>query len=392
VLTRAGWGVLLGSMALLATGRLLGIFELFILGAGAAALVVAALVGANVVRLRLDVSRELRPPRVHAGGASRVELRVRNRATRRTPPLVFHDPVGGAASAEVLVGPLGPGEELRAAYRLPTERRGILTVGPLMVEVGDPFGLASAATEGAERTELTVYPPIETVVPVPHTLGDDPHAGADHPNTLSATGEDFYALRRYEMGDDLRRVHWRATARHDDLMVRQDEMPWQGRATVLLDVRSSSHSEASFEQAVSAAASIVVACQRSRFLLRLLTSDGRDTGVAAGQAHVETILERLATVQPSRSARLQGVVTSLRRGGQGGALVALLGARAASGDIDALARAGRRFGHTTVVLLGAGRDTRSGTNTVVVHEGERFADAWNAAMRPRHRRGGVVTR
>ena len=77
--------------------------------------------------------------------------------------------------------------------------------------------------------------------PLPQTHGRDPHAGAEHPNAVARSGEDFYALRPYVVGDDLRRVHWPSTARHDELMVRQDELPWQGRATVLLDVRRGAH-------------------------------------------------------------------------------------------------------------------------------------------------------
>ena len=77
-----------------------------------------------------------------------------------------------------------------------------------------------------------------------------------NPNVARPQGDDFYALRDYVVGDDLRRVHWPSTARHDELMVRQDEMPWQGRATVLLDVRRAAHTAASLELAVSAAASV----------------------------------------------------------------------------------------------------------------------------------------
>jgi len=386
VLTRAGWGVVIGAMGLLVTGRLLGIHELFLLGAGGAALVVAAFVWVNATSLRLDVSRDLHPPRVYAGSASRVDLRLRNRGRRRTPPLVLRDPVGKGRSAEIAVGPLEPGEEVRSAYRLPARTRGIVPVGPLAVELTDPFGLVTVATEGAEQAELTVYPTVEAVEPLPHTLGDDPHAGADHPNALSSEGEDFYALRHYEVGDDLRRVHWRATARHDDLMVRQEEMPWQGRATVVLDIRRGAHTDESFEQAVSAAASIVVACQQRRFLMRLLTSDGRDTGFAAGQAHVEAIMERLATVQLSRQARLQGVLGALRRTAHGGALVALLGGRAEAGA-DTVVGLVTRFPAATTVVFGPVGGVHAGALSVGTRDS--FASVWNQAMhrdrRPRPR-------
>ena len=87
--------------------------------------------------------------------------------------------------------------------------------------------------------------------------GHDPQATARHPNALGRAGDDFYALRPYQVGDDLRRVHWPATAHNDELMIRQHELPWQERTTVLLDVRATAHVRESFELAVSAAASIL---------------------------------------------------------------------------------------------------------------------------------------
>jgi len=49
---------------------------------------------------------------------------------------------------------------------------------------------------------------------------------------VGRVGDDFYALRPYVVGDDMRKVHWPSTARRDELMVRQDELPWQGRVTI----------------------------------------------------------------------------------------------------------------------------------------------------------------
>ena len=157
---------------------------------------------------------------MYAGSPSRVELSIRNDGERTTPVLRLFDPVSGTRGADLLLSPLEPDVVNRAAYRLPTERRGIAEIGPLEVVVGDPFGLATSSTIAAPHTELTVFPRIDEIVPVPHTSGDDPHAGADHPSALGRTGEDFYALRPYVVGDDLRRVHWRSTARHDELMVK----------------------------------------------------------------------------------------------------------------------------------------------------------------------------
>ena len=382
MLTVQGWVVAVLSMGLLVCGRLFGVFELYVLGAGGAALVIAAVVIVLRTRLRLQIDRELHPPRLHVGGPSRVELRITNEGARRTPLLSLRDPVGAGRSASVIVAPLAAGESVQATYRLPTDRRGILPVGPLSVEVSDPFGLASVATAGAPLAELTVWPAIEDVPPVPHTVGDDPHGGTDHPNALAMSGDDFYALRPYVLGDDLRHVHWRSTARRDDLMVRQDEMPWQGRATILLDTRADAHTPETFERAVSAAASVVVACSRRRFLIRLLTPSGVDSGMGAGAAHVDGILEVLATVELEAGGSLARCAAMLRRASSsGGALTVLLGGRASGADV--LPRLRRSFNHATAIVFHAGRGVPGSPGLTVVDDDRPFAEVWRAAVRPR---------
>jgi len=379
VLTAQGWLVALVSVALVAAGRLFGIYELYLLGAGAAALAIAAAISVSRTRMRIDIARSIHPPRVHAGGPSRVELEVSNRGNRRSPLLTLRDPVGDGRSASVVVAPLQPGESVRATYRLPTEQRGILHVGPLAVQVGDPFGLASTSTRAAPVVELTVWPTIEEVPPLPHTIGDDPHGGVDHPNALTAAGDDFYALRAYVVGDDLRHVHWRSTARRDELMVRQDEMPWQGRATILLDTRFDAHTPQTFESAVSAAASVVVACSRRNFLLRLLTTGGHDTGIGAGQAHIEQLLEQLATVELDRAGTLSGAARALRRAASGAGAVALL-LGGASLDADAVARMRRGFTHCTTIAFCDGVGPAVGRGLHVVDDEHPFGLVWRHAL------------
>jgi uncharacterized protein (DUF58 family) len=368
VLTIQGWLVVVTAIVLVAAGRLFGIVELYVLGAGAAALAIGALLTVARARLRLSVDRQLHPPRLHAGSPSRVELRVANRAKRRTPMLTLRDPVGEGRSATVVVAPLPSRRDVRATYRLPTERRGILRVGPLSVNVTDPFGLASVSAIAAPAVELTVWPAIDDVPPVPHTTGDDPHGGTDHPNALTSAGEDFYALRAYVMGDDLRHVHWRSTARRDELMVRQDEMPWQGRVTIVLDTRAAAHSETTFEQAVSAAASIVVACGRRRYLIRLVTTGGEDTGTGAGAAHVDRLLEILATVTLDRTGDLARTAAALRRARGGGSLTVLLGS--AGDEQHAIASLRRSFLHATVLSFHRGDDRP-------------FTERWRVALQTR---------
>src|SRR4051794_26384674 len=348
MLTRQGWLTAGGALVLVAAGRLLGVLELFIMGAAAGALLVAAIVIVVATRLRLAVARSVSPPRVYAGSPSRVELSMRNDSDRTTPVLRLFDPVTGTRGADLLLSPLESDVVNRAAYRLPTEHRGIIEIGPLEVVVGDPFGIASWSTSAAPKTELTVFPHIDDIVPVPHTSGDDPHAGADHPSALGRSGEDFYALRPYVVGDDLRRVHWPSTARRDELTVRQDELPWQGRVTVLLDVRRNAHTPASLELAVSAAASIITASWKRRDLVRLMTTDNIDYGFAAGTAHAEAIMEFLATVAASPAGTMRGVLGKLGMAGNGGAIVPIV-AGIADAELAALGRLRGRFAAVTVV-------------------------------------------
>jgi uncharacterized protein (DUF58 family) len=349
-LTRRGWTLSVLVVLLLAGGRLFGLLELFLAAATGIALMGFALVSVGTTRLRLEVARSIRPPRVHAGTPSRVDLRVRNRSRRRAPALRLEDSVTGTRGAQLLLAPLAPGEASDAAYRLPTERRGIVDIGPLSVVCSDPFGLVELRMQGAGTTELTVLPTVHPLAPPPHTAGDDPLAGADHPNALGRSGDDFYALRRYVIGDDLRRVHWPATARHDELMVRQDEIPWQGRTTILVDIRRTTTTAEAADVAVSAAASIVLACWRRQDLVRLLTTDGTDTGFAAGHNQVDAIMEHLATVQPSTENNFRASVDRLGRGSTGGAFVAIV-PQLGSGELEALARLRNRFGWTRIVIV-----------------------------------------
>ena len=390
MLTRPGRLTALAALVTLVAGRMFGSVELYVLATILAGLVLAAMASMALTQIRIDVARELHPPRVHAGPPSRVDVRVLNEGTRRSPLLNLHDAVSGTRGARLLVGPLSPGESARAAYRLPTERRGVLTVGPLDVELTDPFGLARVSITATGASELTVYPHIDELAPLPMTTGNDPLAGAEHPNSLGRGGEDFYALRDYVVGDDLRRVHWPSTARHDELMVRQDELPWQGRATVLVDIRSSSNTAESLELVISAGASVIAAGSRRQDLVRLVTTDGADSGFAAGHAHVEAIMEHLASVEATNDAGFQRVLDRLVASAGGGALVVMV-ATPSPADLERLARLRRRFGSLTIVQFDPSSwdpsapdaaGGRQGNGVLRITRAASFAETWNQVAGP----------
>jgi uncharacterized protein (DUF58 family) len=388
MLTRRGWALTIGGIVLAVAGRLLGLLELYVLAAGCWALMAAALIFLATHPADVAAQRTLTPQRVRAGDESRVELGVRNRGRRATPVLELRDPVGGGPRrARLLMAPLPAGAEERAHYRIPTEQRGVLVVGPLEARRFDPLSLATRAAVVAPESELVVYPRMEDLLALPHAPGDDRRGGFRRATAMGAAGDDFYALRPWVVGDDLRQVHWPSTARRDELMVRQHDVPWQGRATVVLDVRSRYHDHDSLEQAVAAAASIAAAGGRGGSLLRLITTDGADTGFGTGPAHLEAILERLARIEAGTGELPDLPETS-------GAMALIVTADVPAADLSHLARLGGRPGSLTVVVVsreaGATQNPAPGTR-VVVGRGQPLAPVWNRTMAG-HGGGPIVVR
>lgn len=350
MLTRPGIVVAAGSAALVVVGRLLGVLELFLLGVTGAVVLVVALGTVWLRRVRLEVVRDVVPTRVHAGVPSRVDLSVTNIGRSRSPVLRATDPVAGTRGANLLVGPMAPGESASASYRLPTERRGLIDIGPLTLELGDPFGLARSTVLGAAKTSLTVYPPVHRLTTLPPTGGADPHSGLDRRRTLNRGGSDFYALRQFSVGDELRRVHWPSSARHDELMVRQDELPWQGRLSIVVDNTEGRLPLAGLDLAVSVAASIAVAAHNKGNLVRIVTADGTDTGYVSGNSEVESLLELLAVLGPRHHATLQHALDRAAMQSRSGGVVVI------TGDLDAnrtaaVRQLGRSFTWVTSVIV-----------------------------------------
>lgn len=317
MLTRTGWAVAAITVAGVVAGRLLGSLELFVLGATAGAVLVVAAAMAVAGRSAVRVHRHVRPSRVHAGNDAQVELSVTATGRRRCPAVAVTDRVAGTQRAQVMVGPLRPGGRAHGTYRLTTTHRGVLELGPLRVTTSDPFGLVAVTVADAATDTVVVLPAVNQVPAPPHRQADDPLAGARRRRRW-AGGDEFHALRPYATGDDLRSVHWPASARHDELVVRQHDQRWQGRTTVVLDTRAAVHSRASFEGCVSAAASILAAGARRGDLLALRTDGDTDRGIGhdigtdpagrsgrsldrlgASHAHAEHLLEHLATLGPS---------------------------------------------------------------------------------------------
>lgn len=374
--TRQGLLVAVGAVGLIALGRFLGLPELFAVGAAIALLVVVCGVWVASRGIDVVVARSVRPSRVHVGNPCTVEIQLRNRHRHTTPVLRLRDPVTGTAGADLLLAPIAIRKNAKVAYRLPTTSRGLVTVGPMTVEVADPFGLASARNRAAGPVEITVLPRIDEIPPLPRTVGPDPDGGAET-GSLGRVGEDFAALRPYVIGDDLRRVHWPSSARtDDDLLVRQDDIPWQGRICVVLDLRREAHDVDTIERAVSATASILRTHLRRGDHVRLVSTTGVDTGYGTGASHLDSMLEYLAVADRSNRGTMHGALDTAERGATG-ALVVVTG-RPSGPDLDAVEALGPSISLRRVVRFDIHDRSATSRRTQVlgIPPGSAFADAW----------------
>ncbi|MFJ8438620.1 DUF58 domain-containing protein [Kitasatospora griseola] len=348
-LTAALCAYLFGQSALFQVGVLLAVLPL------ASALLLVR------TRYRVASGRRLSPQRAAAGQEARVHLRLDNVSRVPTGLLLLEDKVPyvlGPRPRFVLdrVEPRGFRE---VSYRVRSDLRGRYPLGPLQLRLSDPFGMCELTRAFTAADVLTVVPQVQDLPPV-RLPGESAGQGESNTHALALAGDDDVIPREYRHGDDLRRVHWKSTARYGELMVRREEQPLRARATVLLDTRETAHRgsgpASSFEWAVSAAASISVDLVQRGYQTRLLTDTGRaHPQHGANTTTAETVgvlLDALAVVEHSDGGGLRRAEEVLRLGGEG-LLVAIVG------DLDEdqterLARLRRRAGGAVALLLDTG--------------------------------------
>lgn len=385
-MTRAGWCTLLGGIALYAAGALLGHREALVLGvAGVAVVVVGLAVAAG--RPRIEVERRIAPDRVAVGDLAEGFVTVTNVGRRPSPALACRDVVG-AGAVEVAVPRLGVGRALTLPYPLPTGRRAVVRVGPMLVARGDAFGLVERRTAHGGQLLLHVHPRVHLLGPLPVGQRRD----IEGPTTETERGAMvFHALREYVIGDDLRRVHWKATAHTGQLMVREHVDPSRPGATVVLDDRRTAMDPERFELAVEAVASVAVSSLRQGFPVRVLScsdqlaadGSGRSTGGTAGPGGAEgALLDVLAGVDQRPGGGYDRVLGLLATGRGGRALVVVTGAPGPD-ELNAIGAAGRRFSSVLVLAVTDGpvpASSPGGATVVRVTDAEQLLGAW-AALR-----------
>ena len=328
-LTTRGRCLLAAGAAAALCGMVLGERDLFRVACFLAALPMVAAAMVARTRFRLACSRSLVPSRVPVGQPTQVILRLENVSLLPTGLLLLEDEVpytlGGRP--RFIVSRIGPGHHRTVRYPVRSDARGRYRIGPLRLRLADPFGLVELVRSFSVVDRLTVVPTVQAL-PAVRLGGARDSGGESVSRSVASRGDDDIATREYRSGDDLRKVHWRSTARAGKLMVRREERPWQSRATLLLDSRTAAHRgdgpSSSFEWAVSAVASIGADVARHGYTLRVVTDFGPSFNGAA-VSDEGMLLDYLAEVGLSRNRGLDAAITPLRGSESVGTLVAVLG-------------------------------------------------------------------
>ncbi len=368
--TGVGWIVLVGGAGMLAAGVGFGYSALTGLGLAAAALGSAAAI--HLLRPRIAVRRELSATRVTLGDPVRARLTVTN---------LGRFPAAGFDAVELIDGrplrvrvrPLAAGGRRSMDVDIPTPRRGLVRLGPVVVERRDPLGLVRHVRPLSDRTWLWVRPRVHPVRPLPLGLVPDFEGRLTEEAPRGSTA--FASLREYEAGDDPRLIHWRSTARVGTLVVREHVDTTDPTTAIVVDTRTALLDADTFEAAVEIAASVAVASLRVGHEVTLSApgEDRRAVAIAGGHE----VLDRLAALGQIDDGDPSTLVRVAERAKEGGSLVVITGIE--PGLAGRLAAVRRRFARIVVVALGTESAVIRRPGLVVIHapSAEEAAQAWS---------------
>lgn len=267
---------------------------------------VAAAVGAGWLSLRRIELESGAPSDLYAGAVSLENLRVRNRSRWWASfGLAVEELDFPGSPPRVALERVGAGEEVSVAIEKVYPRRGLFIGQRFRLATGFPFGLFQVSREVRLRRELVVFPPVKRVDISFVFRG---HAGPIAERQRPGGSDELLRIRDYSVGDNLRHVDWKATAKLDRLMVREFGAEQQRKFCIILDsfvpAGPPGHSQAElFETMVSAAASLSSHLASHRFPFRFVSADD-SFSLGASVEHLRGILTYLAEVsQRSGEAR-----------------------------------------------------------------------------------------
>ena len=313
-LTRAGAAAVIAAILTWISARIVAGTAVYLFAYGLMLAVLAATALAPR-RLRLEATREGLFPRTTEGQRLNVVLQLK--AKRRASTLVLEErlPQRLGTTVRVPVARIGSGQTIQHEYTLRCQRRGVYKVGPLVAVSSDPLGLATRRTVVAPEFELLVHPEIDNLADRPLTRQFEEPPVRPPISRPWPSGLEFFGMREYARGDDLRRIVWRASARTGRLMVREAEQGVTDKVVILLDTDRSGHSRdgegvsESFEAGVRTAASLATFHLSQGFTIRLEGNDGSLVTPLRGVASQLSLMDTYARVDMGRTP----LVTTLSR-------------------------------------------------------------------------------
>jgi Uncharacterized conserved protein (some members contain a von Willebrand factor type A (vWA) domain) len=328
--TVRGWGIGVTGLLVLVVAAMTLRVDLLFIGLFLVLLPIAGMVSLAVDRPWLTVNRTFVPDAVAAGDEATTHLHVRNERSRPTPVLRWRDAAqtGLELPVDATLAPIGEhtmsardrGDRVSLQYRIRTRNRGAYEVGPLLVERIDPFGLAHARYAIGTRKPLLVTP---RVVDLQRGEHDASKSDGTERELLrhSIPSADELIAREYRTGDPLRRVHWRATARHDKLMVRQEEQRSNPQAWIFFDTGRSArpdHRHAHerndmFEAGVDLVAALGADLLESGYLVGVIESTSPQLFGRAGSARSSSGVNTATYEQPSGQQQLLAALAGVRQ-------------------------------------------------------------------------------
>ena len=315
VITRRGVGFLVGALLTFVAAPVLSLPAMLYVTGLLLGLVLLSAVFVFVGHSKVRIERSFTPQVVAPGTLSRAQVRITNLSVlpcleARWDDHLPHGISGDSTGTLPALGGSHSGESRATfSYELQGLRRGRHDVGPLRVDVQDPFGLVYRRHSFGTVEPLTVLARRVDLPPIsPRGTSDD---GATRPAPQNVgVGDDDIIARTYLPGDALKRIHWKATAHRAELMVRQEEQQVTPRAAVILDAEPGSQGTArdrkdsweyspAFEWAVVAAASITAHLVRAGYVVALQSNGTSvDRVVADGQDTLEDAMVDLAVIEP----------------------------------------------------------------------------------------------
>jgi len=320
-LTRSGYIALVGAVMLWVIARIVAGTAMYLAAYGAVAFVILAVFLAPR-RLGMTAKRSGLFPRTHEGQVLDVKLKLVAKRSVTTFLLEERVPESLGTTVRVPIVRLAANQEVEHRYSLRCARRGVYQVGPLVAVAADPLGLSRRERIIADSFELLVHPRVEIVNDRPLTRQFEDPPIRPPVSKPWPSGLEFYGMREYAPGDDLRRIVWRATARTGKVMVREAEQGITDRITLIVDTDRGTHSHdapglsESFEMAARAAASLGVRHLREGYEVRCETNGGPLTRPLRGAGSQLMLLDGLARMEMARdplSKALMRLIANPRR-------------------------------------------------------------------------------